>query len=325
MVISFNVDKFKITPSHKKIPAKTVNIIGATFVLDESWTGLGLIASFKNGDVEKAVPLDLGSCYIPWEVMAEPGYMEVSLKGVGTGELEQIAYTATDYLIEVFEVGVEAEDYPAEPTPDLLTQIESLAFESAESASEAAASAKLAQEQVELIGDLGGVPGPIGPAGPQGIQGEPGPKGDKGDKGDIGETGPQGIQGSIGPKGDTGEQGIQGIQGPKGDTGEIGPQGPAGEDFVHTGEIIADAATIAVELQPYKTYKTATLATCTSLTITLGSVDWFAEYFIEIKTSTVAPTITFPTLVWVGGTPTFSANKTYIISIQNGIGVVANV
>lgn len=93
-----------------------------------------------------------------------------------------------------------------------------------------------------------------------------------------------------------------------------------------SGSIIADATTLSITLNPNVNYKTATLTTCTSLTIALGTGEWFDEYTLYFTTGTTPPTITLPIgVTWVGGAPTFSANKTYIISIQNGIGVVANV
>lgn len=97
---------------------------------------------------------------------------------------------------------------------------------------------------------------------------------------------------------------------------------------ISSGSLIADSTTLSIELSKYPTVKkTATLTTCTSLTITLPSgANWYDEFVLYFTTSTTPPTVTLPIgIVWVGGTPTFSASKTYIISIQNGIGVVANV
>ena len=108
--------------------------------------------------------------------------------------------------------------------------------------------------------------------------------------------------------------------------GAQGPKGDPGQDFEFTGTTIPDAPTVSITLNPNTNYKTATLTTCTSLTILLAAGNWFDEYVLYFTTGAAAPTITLPVgITWVGGTPTFSANKTYIISIQNGIGVVANV
>ena len=98
---------------------------------------------------------------------------------------------------------------------------------------------------------------------------------------------------------------------------------------ISSGNTIADATTLSINLSKYPTVKkTATLTTCTSLTITLPSgANWYDEYMLYFTTGSVAPVIAWPIEIteWVGGEPTFSANKTYVISIQNGIGVVANV
>lgn len=97
---------------------------------------------------------------------------------------------------------------------------------------------------------------------------------------------------------------------------------------ISSGSLIADAITLSIELSKHPMIKkTKTLTTCTSLTITLPSgANWYDEFVLYFTTSTTPPTITLPVgIAWVGGTPTFSASKTYIISIQNGIGVVANV
>lgn len=112
----------------------------------------------------------------------------------------------------------------------------------------------------------------------------------------------------------------------KGDPGTPGTPGEPGQNFQFTGTIIPDAVTISVTLNPNTNYKTATLATCTSFTILLSAGNWFDEYILYLTIGAVAPTITLPVgIIWVGGTPTFAANKTYLISIQNGIGVVASV
>lgn len=98
--------------------------------------------------------------------------------------------------------------------------------------------------------------------------------------------------------------------------------------YLQRGTIVPDSVSVSIELSKYpKIKKTAALLTCTSLTITFPSTyDWSDEFVLYITTSTTPPTISIPAgITWVGGTPTFAANKTYVLSIQNGIGVVANV
>lgn len=167
--------------------------------------------------------------------------------------------------------------------------------------------------------------GQRGPQGDPGLKGDPGPQGDPGLKGDPGLDGDPGV--GIANISKIGTAGLV-------DTYRITLTDNSyydfnvynGADFEPSGVIIADAVTINEVLAPNVLYKTATLATCTSLTISLAVGSWFDEYTIYLTTSSVAPSISLPVgITWLGGTPTFAINKTYIISIQNGIGVVASV
>lgn len=91
------------------------------------------------------------------------------------------------------------------------------------------------------------------------------------------------------------------------------------------GEIIPDATTINKILSPNVIYK-AELSTCTSFEFSLASGLWYDEYTLYLKMGESAIPIGIPIIdKWVGGTPTFAANKTYLITIQNGIGVVGSV
>ena len=48
------------------------------------------------------------------------------------------------------------------------------------------------------------------------------------------------------------------------------------------------------------------------------------EFMIQFTTSTTAPTITWPSgVTWLGGAPTINASKTYQVSIQNNLGIIA--
>ena len=87
----------------------------------------------------------------------------------------------------------------AEPTPDVVAQIQ-------QAAANAEALARSVREDADL-GRFNGRQGPSGPTGPQG------PKGDTGPAGESGVQGPKGDTGDPGPKGDTGEAGLAGADG----------------------------------------------------------------------------------------------------------------
>lgn len=76
-------------------------------------------------------------------------------------------------------------------------------------------------------------------------------------------------------------------------------------------------------IYPNKYYKWGEILT---LNITLGTPvkDTINEYMFEFKSGEIPTTLTVPQEIkWIGNT-TIEANKTYQISIVNGIGVIAN-
>lgn len=95
------------------------------------------------------------------------------------------------------------------------------------------------------------------------------------------------------------------------------------------GDVVADAVSLSIELVKHpRVKKTATLTTCTSLTVTLPSgYNWFDEFVLYFTTGVTPPTPVWPVSDsnWIGGKPTLAANKTYVVSFQNGIGVVGSV
>src|SRR5699024_1130007 len=201
---------------------------------------------------------DNNECNVPWEVLQQPGKVEVS---AFCGDL----HTANIAVVPVEKTGYKSGETPKDPTPDVYDQL-------AKMVQEAVDTANSVREDADA-GNFDGEQGPAGPQGKPGPQGNPGPQGEKGDpgpvgpqgeqgpqgeKGDTGETGPQelydqlakrvqeavdtansvredadagnfdGEQGPAGPQGKPGPQGNPGPQGEKGDPGPVGPQGEQG-------------------------------------------------------------------------------------------------
>ncbi len=244
MIIKFALDHQKIERLDTEfVVADSQNYLYAEFqLLSDDWQP-PITALFDS----YAVILDSSnSCLVPWEVLKKTTFKVSAF----CGDL----HTAAAAVIFVNPSGYVSGETPEPPSPDVYTQILSIAT-----------LAKNIAESVRADADAGefdGEPGPpgtgiiikgtaaqvedlppeaaagdmwnVGSAPPYNIylytgedwqdQGQlQGPEGPQGPKGDTGDIGPQG------PKGDPGPQGPEGPQGPKGDTGDTGPQGPAGE------------------------------------------------------------------------------------------------
>ena len=256
MIIKFALDHQKIERLDTEfVVADSQNYLYAEFqLLSDDWQPpiTSLFDSY-------AVILDSSnSCLVPWEVLKKTTFKVSAF----CGDL----HTAAAAVIFVNPSGYVSGETPEPPSPDVYTQILSIAT-----------SAKTIAEGVRADADAGvfdGEPGPpgtgiiikgtaaqvedlppeaaagdmwnVGSAPPYNIylysgedwqdqgqlQGPEGPQGPKGDTGDIGPQGPKGDPGPQGPEGPQGPAGPQGEPGPKGDTGDVGPQGPKGD----TGE-----------------------------------------------------------------------------------------
>lgn len=223
ITLAFLLDHQVISRSDKNtVVAGSKNYVRARFILrTDDWTR-PITAIF--GGYTQLLD-DNNECTVPWEVLQQPGKVEVS---AFCGDL----HTANIAVVPVEKTGYKSGETPKDPTPDVYDQL-------AKMVQKAVDTANSVREDADA-GDFDGEQGPAGPqgdpgpVGPQGEQGPQGPKGDTGEtgpqgpKGDTGDTGPQGPQGVQGEKGDTGEPGPQGPKGDKGDTGEQGPTGPQG-------------------------------------------------------------------------------------------------
>lgn len=193
-----------------------------------------------------------------------------------------------------------------------------------------------------------GPQGPQGETGPQGEQGPLGPQGEKGDTGPIGatpniqigtvETLPAGSPATASmvgtpenpllnlgiPKGQTGDAGKSAYQYAK-DGGYTGTEAEFAEKLakeIHPGAYpVVEMTDATVELLPNTYYRWGEVA---ALTITMGAETAVItnEYCFEFVSGETATTLTVPdTVKWVQE-PTVEANKTYQVSILNGIGAI---
>ena len=255
MIIKFALDHQKIERLDTEfVVADSQNYLYAEFqLLSDDWQP-PITALFDS----YAVILDSSnSCLVPWEVLKKTTFKVSAF----CGDL----HTAAAAVIFVNPSGYVSGETPEPPSPDVYTQILSIAT-----------SAKNIAEGIRADADAGvfdGEPGPPGTGiiikgtaaqvedlppeaaagdmwnvgsappyniylytgedwqdqgqlqGPEGPQGPAGPQGEPGPKGDTGDVGPQG------PKGDTGEQGPAGPQ---------GPEGPKGADGTMTFEDLTD-------------------------------------------------------------------------------------
>ena len=221
MIIKFALDHQKIERLDTEfVVADSQNYLYAEFQLfSDDWQP-PITALFDS----YAVILDSSnSCLVPWEVLKKTTFKVSAF----CGDL----HTAAAAVIFVNPSGYVSGETPEPPSPDVYTQILSIAT-----------SAKTIAEGVRADADAGVFDGEPGPKGDTGDVGPQGPKGDTGPQGPAGPQGPEGPKGADGtmtfeeltdeqieslrgPKGDTGDTGPQG---PKGDTGDTGPQGPEG-------------------------------------------------------------------------------------------------
>ena len=118
----------------------SVLIADAEFLLDSSWDGYALTATFAADDTAVSVVLDANRCCtVPWEVLQLAGK---TLKVGVVGTRDESVYPSDYADLGVIGVGCVKSDFgDNEPTPDMYTQMLDLvngAFEAAENAEESA-------------------------------------------------------------------------------------------------------------------------------------------------------------------------------------------
>lgn len=248
---------------------KSVNYLECAFYfLTPDWQGLAKTAFFTGTDGKNySAVIQDGTCVVPWEAIAEPGFLRMSVAGFGQMSLIITTDIASLRLRETIFCG----DPSQEPSPDQYTQImqalsgkvdtdqgvqnsgkvlginDSGKVEPMDNAG-GGSSDLLWRPSVSESGDLSWTqdsstdpPEAVNIMGPQGPAGKDGDPGQKGETGATGPAGKDGITPTIGENGnwylgeaDTGKpsRGEQGPKGERGPQGEQGPQGGQGE----TGE-----------------------------------------------------------------------------------------
>lgn len=180
------IDAFRVVSSSK-------NYLSAEFIfLTDEWHGIEKTAIFKYKNGARQVLLENGRCMVPWEALAEPGMMEVSVFG---GDL----ITAGQVLVLVHESGYQDALRSDPPTPTVYAKI----LDAANEAKAIAASVRKDADDGVFNGHDGerGQPftyADFTAAQLEALRGPAGEKGEKGEKGDRGDIGPQGPRGESG-------------------------------------------------------------------------------------------------------------------------------
>ena len=256
ITLAFLLDHQVISRSDKNtVVAGSKNYVRARFILRTDDWARPITAIF--GGYTQLLD-DNNECTVPWEVLQQPGKVEVS---AFCGDL----HTANIAVVSVEKTGYKSGETPKDPTPDVYQQL-------AKMVQEAVDTANSVREDADA-GDFDGEQGPTGPQGPKGDTGLGVPAPTQADAGKVpmvnedgtgyvlrevsaggGDAGQPGTDGEDGgyytPSVDTAgnlswtpskvgmpsvpEANIRGPQGPQGDTGPAGPagadgaQGPAG-------------------------------------------------------------------------------------------------
>ena len=117
-IIKFNIHNQSITREDLfHVYSSSKNYLQAEFsFLTDEWEGVNKTAVFAYRSGVKQVPLEDGRCTVPWEALAKPGRLFVSVFG---GD----RITAGKALVQVHESGYAKGAPPDPPTPDLYDQL----------------------------------------------------------------------------------------------------------------------------------------------------------------------------------------------------------
>lgn len=188
-MIKLNVSAANITVEEKETLTEGRVGLLCQFRFTDEWAGLAKTAVFDGAD-SRDVILKNDTVAVPAECLAAEGYsLSVGVYGKNSaGDIVIPTVYATVGKIQrsAYPSGKET----AEPTPDVVAQIQ-------QAAANAEALARSVREDADL-GKFNGRQGPEGPAGPQGPKGDIGAQGPKGDTGDSGPAGADGEPGADG-------------------------------------------------------------------------------------------------------------------------------
>ena len=118
-MLEFNVKNQIISRADSfDVVADSKGYLKATFAFTEEWSG-DIIAIFGNGSEYYSVILAEGMCTVPWEVIKAPFFTVSAVCG------DRI--TANAVRVNVEKSGFAEGNTPKEPTPDVYTQVLSMA------------------------------------------------------------------------------------------------------------------------------------------------------------------------------------------------------
>lgn len=223
ITLAFLLDHQVISRSDKNtVVAGSKNYVRARFILRTDDWARPITAIF--GGYAQLLD-DNNECTVPWEVLQQPGKVEVS---AFCGDL----HTANIAVVPVEKTGYKSGETPKDPTPNVYDQL-------AKMVQEAVDTANSVREDADE-GKFDGETPYIGENGNWWIGGEDTGVYSGGDTPYIGDNGnwfvglqdtgvsATGPAGPPGEKGDPGKQGPQGVPGPAGEDGEPGPAGATG-------------------------------------------------------------------------------------------------
>lgn len=116
--ISFQIQNQTISRTDTfHVVAASRNYLHAEFVfLTDEWDGVAKTALFEYSGGVKQMLLEDDRCMVPWEALAKPGILKVSVFG---GDL----ITVGQAIVRVCESGYKDGSAPSPPTPDIYAQI----------------------------------------------------------------------------------------------------------------------------------------------------------------------------------------------------------
>ena len=134
------------------LPSGSKNKPSVIFELDSFWEQYAVTAIFNgNGETVHLANISSGIKYsIPWECIAEPGVVKISLFGIKEGTLSTVIGTS----FQVLESGINESAMPQSPTPSAYEQYVNAVSKFASEAENNAAAAESAVKSLDNIPSL---------------------------------------------------------------------------------------------------------------------------------------------------------------------------
>ena len=179
-MINLNINHTKIKASNLgALVEGNVNSVPVNFSFSVEWNNLAKVAVFANGTAKVAVSLSSDTCAIPWEALAAPGELFVSVRGIGNSG-NYVLCTENEFLGKVDRSYANGELVDGEDaTPSIIDSIladvaELRASEGGDgkSAYEIAVEHGFIGAEQQWLASLKGAPGTPGAAGQDGTNGK---------------------------------------------------------------------------------------------------------------------------------------------------------